>query len=62
MFIMFTITISALILLVWQNARGGNYALASMAAGLFILAIVLIVDSVRSLLKTKVCLPQPIEK
>lgn len=46
---MFVVTLSALVQLIYTNAGTGNYLLASIAAALFILAVILAVLAYRSL-------------
>ncbi len=49
MFLMFAITLAALGVIVYENMMIENYALAAVGAALFILAVTLIVDAMKSL-------------
>jgi len=51
MYIMFTITLSALVSIVWNNFHSGNAILAGIAASLFILALILALNSIQSMRK-----------
>ena len=46
--IMFAITLSALVVIVYKNAQEANYVLAAIGAALFVLAVVLMVEAIKS--------------
>lgn len=52
MFVMFAITLSALAEITYRNMNGGSYVLGGIGAALFILAVTLVVEAVRSLRKS----------
>ena len=53
MWIMFAITLSALGVIFHKNIAQANYALAALAAALFVLAITLVWESIRSIRRSR---------
>jgi carbon starvation protein len=53
LFVMFAITLSALVEIAYRNIAGGNYTLGGIGAALLVLAGTLVVESVRSLTRNR---------